>query len=127
MTATAPPLPPSWAPLRHPVFRALWLAGVASDFGAWMHEVGDGWLMTSLSPSPLDVAILQASDGLAIFLFAVPAGALADVADRRKLAILTQLWLFFASALLGALTLTHRMTPHLLLALSFAMGVGAAL
>src|SRR5258707_15654302 len=93
-TIAAERSPAPWGPLRHPVFRALWIAGLVSDFGAWMHEVGEGWLMTSLSPSPLKVALVQAADSLAIFALAVPAGALADVvADRRRLAIFTQLWM----------------------------------
>jgi MFS family permease len=120
------PRPSLWSPLRHPVFRALWFAGLASDFGAWTHEVGEGWLMTSLSPTPLHVALLQSADSLAIFLLAIPAGALADVVDRRRLAIWTQAWMLITASLLGALTFAHRMTPELLIALTFVMGVGAA-
>jgi MFS family permease len=116
-----------WAPLRQPVFRALWIAGLASNFGAWMHEVGEGWLMTSLSPSPLSVALLQAAESLATFLLAIPAGALADVVDRRRLSMVTQGWLLVGATVLGFLTVTHRMTPPLLIALTFAMGIGAAL
>ena len=119
--------PSLWAPLAQPVFRALWIAGLASDFGAWMHEVGEGWLMTTLTPSPLVVALLQASDSLAVFMLAIPAGALADVVDRRRLAMLTQAWLMVFATLLGALTVTHHMTPRLLIGLTFAMGIGAAL
>jgi MFS family permease len=114
--------------LHHPAFRALWIAGLVSDFGAWMHEVGEGWLMTSLSQSPLKVALVQAADSLAVFALALPAGALADIiGDRRRLAIATQVWMLFVAALLGALTLTHRISPNTLIALTFAMGIGAAL
>jgi MFS family permease len=127
MAAAAPQRPSLWAPLRQPVFRALWLAGLASDFGAWTHEVGEGWLMISLSSSPLNVALLQAADSFAIFLLAIPAGALADVVDRRRLAIATQVWLLVVAALLGVLALTHRMTAGVLIGLTFSMGVGAAL
>jgi MFS family permease len=116
-----------WSPLGHQVFRALWMAGLVSDVGSWMHDVGGAWLMTSLSPSPLLVSLLQSADSLAIFLLALPAGALADVVDRRRLAILTQAWLLTGAALLGVLTLTHHMTPWRLIGLSFAMGIGAAL
>jgi MFS family permease len=115
-----------WRPLNHAVFRALWMAGLVSDLGAWMHEVGESWLMTSLSPSPLLVSLLQSADSLAIFLLALPAGALADVVDRRRLAILTQAWLLAGAATLGLLTATHHMTPWRLIGLSFAMGIGAA-
>ena len=126
MSAEAAPVS-AWRPLTHTVFRALWIAGLVSDFGAWMHSVGEAWLMTSLSPSPLLVSLLQSADSLAIFLLALPAGALADVVDRRRLAMLTQAWLLTGAALLGVLTLTHHMTPWRLIGLSFVMGVGAAL
>src|SRR5260370_24894796 len=127
MAAEAPPRPSLWAPLRQPVFRALWLAGLASDFGAWTHEVGEGWLMISLSSSPLSVALVQAGESCAIFLVAIPAGARADVVDRRRLAIATQAWLLVVASLLGVLTLTHHMTTGVLIGLTFSMGVGAAL
>lgn len=126
MTTTAPePISP-WRPLGHAVFRALWIAGLVSDVGAWMHDVGESWLMTSLTTSPLLIALLQGADSLAIFLLALPAGALADVVDRRRLAILTQAWLLLGAALLGVLTVTHHMTPWRLIGLSFVMGIGAA-
>jgi len=83
--------------------------------------------MTSLSPTPLHVALLESADSLAIFLLAIPAGALADVVDRRRLAILTQVWLLVTAALLGVLTLAHRMTPGLLIGLTFVMGIGASI
>jgi MFS family permease len=91
-----------------------------------MHEVGEGWLMTSLSPSPLSVALLQASDSLAIFILSIPAGALADVVDRRRLGIATQVWLGLGALTLGVLTSVHWMTPATLIAVTFTMGVGAA-
>jgi predicted MFS family arabinose efflux permease len=92
-----------------------------------MHEVGEGWLMTSLTSSPLGVALLQSADSLAIFLLAIPAGALADVADRRRLGILTQAWMLGVAVLLGVLTRAHAMTPALLIGLTFVMGIGAAI
>jgi MFS family permease len=129
-TRIVPPSSPAtrqaWAPLGHAVFRSLWIAGLASDFGSFMHEVGEGWLMTTLTSSPLSVAVLASADSLAIFLLAVPAGALADVADRRRLAMVAQAWMLGTAALLGALTVTHRMTPGLLIGLTFVMGIGAA-
>src|ERR1700733_8091176 len=91
-----------------------------------MHDVGESWLMISLTPSPLLVALLQSADSLAIFLLALPAGALADVVDRRRLAVLTQAWLLAGATLLGLLTVTHHVTPSRLIGLSFVMGIGAA-
>jgi MFS family permease len=105
----------------------LWIAALVSDFGAWMHQVGEAWLMTSLSSSPLLVALLQSADSLAIFLFSLPGGALADVLDRRRLAILTQAWLLVAAFALGVLTLGGAMTPWLLIGLSFVMSIGTAM
>ena len=126
MSAAPAPRPSVWAPLGHAVFRGLWIAGLASDFGSFMHEVGEGWLMTSLTSSPLRVALLECADSLAMFLLAIPAGALADVFDRRRLAIVTQVWMLTVATSLGILTFTHRMTPDLLIGLTFLMGVGAA-
>ena len=125
-TIVAEPSPSPWSPLRHAVFRALWIAGLVSDFGAWMHQVGEAWLMTSLSPSPLLVALIQSADSLAIFLFSLPGGALADLFDRQRLAIVTQAWLLVTALALGLLTLSGAMTPWTLIGLSFLISIGAA-
>jgi MFS family permease len=79
----------AWAPLAEPVFRALWIAAVASNIGTWMQSVGAAWLMTSLTTSPLLIALLTTASSLPIFLAGLPAGALADVFDRRHLVLLT--------------------------------------
>jgi len=71
------------APFRHRAFALLWLATVASNVGTWMHDVGAGWLMTELAPSPALVAAVQAATTLPIFLFALLAGAVADILDRK--------------------------------------------
>src|SRR4051812_6712858 len=84
----------AWEPLRNRVFRALWVASVVSTTGTWMHDVGAAWLMTSLDASPLVVALLQTAASLPVFLLALPAGALADVIDRRRLLLATQVWMF---------------------------------
>src|SRR5947199_6990307 len=101
----APKIASAWAPLRQSLFRSLWIASVVSNIGAWMEEVGEAWLMTEQTPSPLMVALLQTADSLPIFLLALPAGALADVVDRRRLLLFTQVWLGLAAATLGVLTL----------------------
>ncbi len=74
----------AWNPLQHHVFRALWIASVASNIGTWMHDVGAAWLMTSLTPSPIMVALVEAATTLPMFLLALPSGALADIIDRRR-------------------------------------------
>jgi MFS family permease len=97
------------------LFRAIWLASLASNVGTWMQNVGASWLMTSPSPSPLMVSLIQTASSLPIFLLALPAGALADVVDRRRLLIISQAWMLVAAGALGLLTLGHLTTPLLLL------------
>ncbi|HKA53646.1 MAG TPA: MFS transporter [Candidatus Binatia bacterium] len=129
-----PGLPPdrqssgtAWSPLRHSLFRSLWIATVVSNIGTWMQNVGAAWLMTALTPSPVMVALVQAATSLPVFLVGLPAGALADVADRRRLLLWTQGWMLAAAAALGLLALAGAITPWGLLLLTFALGVGAAL
>lgn len=116
-----------WAPLRHRVFRMLWIASVVSNIGSWMHEVGAGWLMTSLAPSPLMVALVQAATTAPVFLLALPAGALADIVDRRRYLITSQVWMLVTAATLGALTLAGMTTAPILLVFTFALGIGTAM
>jgi MFS family permease len=92
-----------------------------------MHGVGEGWLMTSLTASPRTVALLQAVDGAALFLLALPAGALADLVDRRRLAIGAQIWLCGCAGSMACLAAAGALTPTLLVAFAFAMGIGSAL
>ncbi|MEN5113203.1 MULTISPECIES: MFS transporter [Brevundimonas] len=115
------------SPLTTPAFRALWIATIVSNIGTWMNDVGSAWLMTSLSPSPLWVAMVQTATTLPIFLFALPAGALADVIDRRKLLIGSQLLILVGAAALATTTWLGLTTPLLLLGLTAVMGLGAAL
>src|SRR5271157_1593952 len=114
-------------PLHEPLFRTLWIAAVVSYTGSWMQNVGAGWLMTSLTMSPLMVGLVQAVGSIAVFLVVLPAGAMADVVDRRKLLLFTQIWMDVAAAGLGALTLAGKVTPTLLLFFTFLMGFGAVL
>src|SRR5215469_1461402 len=92
-TADAPatPLPPAWGALRYRVFRWLWIATVVSNTGAWMYNAASGWLMTSLNPSPLMVSLVQVANSLPLFLFALPAGALADMLDKRRLILVLEI------------------------------------
>ena len=128
---TNDPLKPAsvspWAPLHHKVFRMLWIASVASNIGSWMHEVGAGWLMTSLAPTPLMVALVQAATTAPVFLLVLPAGALADIVDRRRYLIASQIWMMLAATTLGVLTLAGLTTAPILLMLTFALGIGTAM
>src|SRR5688572_13935172 len=117
----------AWGPLREPIFRALWIASVASNVGSWMQDVGESWLMISLTKSPILVALVETAGSLPIFLLALPAGALADVVDRRRLLLTTQSWMLASAALMGALTLAGVVTPWLLLLLTFTLGLSIAM
>ena len=115
------------SPLANPTFRALWIASVASNIGTWIHDVGTAWLMTSLAPSPFMVALVQAASTAPMFFLALPSGALADIVDRRKLLLVAQLWMLLAAATLALLTFFEFVTPGILLAITFAIGVGVAM
>ena len=117
----------AWEPLREPLFRSLWIAAVVSYTGTWMQNVGAGWLMTQLTTSPLMVGLVQAAAAVPVFLVVLPAGALADMVDRRRLLLFTQSWMIVAAAALGVLTLLNAVTPWLLLAFTFVMGLGAVM
>lgn len=127
MSSAQPALSTAWEPLRQPLFRALWIAAVTSNIGTWMQEVAAAWLMTSLTESPILVALLQTALSLPFFLLALPAGALADMIDRRRMLLFTQLWMLAAAAVLGLLTIAGITTPWVLLALTFALGLGTAM
>jgi len=115
------------APLREPLFRSLWFAAVISYTGTWMQNVGAGWLMTQLTTSPLKVALVQAATTLPVFFVILPAGALADMVDRRRFLLITQAWMVVAAGLLGILTLLGWTTPWLLLIFTFVLGLGAVM
>src|SRR5450432_2619843 len=117
----------AWAPLGEPLFRSLWLAAVISYTGTWMQNVGAGWLMTELTASPLMVSLVQAAAAVPVFLVVLPAGALADLVDRRRLLLFTQGWMVVASAALGVLTLLHLVNPLTLLVFTFLLGLGAVM
>lgn len=120
-------LPAALAPLRHPIFRMLWIANVVTSVGTWFQNTGAGWLMTTLSPDPLTVSLVQAATILPVCLLALPAGALADIVDKRRFLIGTQLWMMACAALLALLTLLGAIGATGLLALTFAIGIGGAM
>ncbi len=119
--------PSAWAPLGEPLFRSLWIAAVISYTGTWMQNVGAGWLMTQLTMSPLMVGLVQAAMMVPVFLVILPAGALADMVDRRRFLLMTQGWMVLASGLLGVFTLLGYVTPWVLLLFTFLLGLGAVM
>ena len=123
----SPRIASAWSPLRESVFRALWIATVVSNIGSWMQDVGEAWLMTSLTPSPVLVALVETAGSLPVVLLALPAGALADVVDRRRLLLVMQIWMCVAAGAMGVLALTGHMSPGRLLSLTFLLGIGSAM
>lgn len=123
MTAAASP----FAPFRRRTFAILWTGALLANTGTWLRDVANGWTMTELSPSPVMVALVQAAMTLPVFLFSLPAGALSDIVDRRWMLLLIQIFLAGVSLTLVATLAFGFMTPGVLLALTFAGGVGLAL
>lgn len=115
-----------WHPLRSNTFRNLLIADVVSDVGTFMQSVGAAWLMVSLNAGPLYIALTQTASALPFFVFALPAGAIGDIVDRRKLILFTEVWMAAVAGALTALTVSGRMTPLLLLTLTFALSAGDA-
>ena len=122
-----------WAPLSHPIFALLWFATVVSYVGSGMQDAVGPVFMTRLTGSALIVALVQSAAALPICLLSIPAGALADVLDRRRLLLAMQIWMLCAAGLLGILTVTHVVqpgndaAPWILLALTFMLGMGNAM
>ncbi len=115
------------APLTVPVFRMLWLTWVAANTCMWMNDVAAAWLMTTLTTSPILVALVQSASTLPVFLLGLPSGALADILDRRRYFIATQFWVAAVALVLCVAIMAGGMTAPLLLALTFANGIGLAM
>ena len=120
-------LPSAIAPLRHKLFRLLWTTNLVVSMGVWLQNTGAGWLMTSLAPNALMVSMVQMATILPIFLLALPAGALADIVDRRLFIMITQSWMLLAAAGLAVLTYLGLTDAWLLLGFTFAIGLGQAM
>src|SRR5665213_3648848 len=100
-----------WRPLRLPTFRNLLIADIASDVGTFMQSVGAAWLMVSLHAGPLYVALTQTATALPFFVFALPAGAIGDIVDRRKLILFTEVWMASVAIMLAGVTLLGTISP----------------
>src|SRR6266704_5618308 len=117
----------AWRPLRLPMFRNLLIADLVSDIGTFMQGVGAAWLMVSQGAGPLLVALTQTASAFPFFLLALPAGALGDIFDRRKLILTMEVWMFSVAVALAILTALHLITPWALLLLTLALSIGDAL
>jgi MFS family permease/quinol monooxygenase YgiN len=117
----------AWAPLAHPVFRMLWVVWITTNVCMWMNDVAAAWLMTSLSASPVMVALVQSASTLPMFLLGLPSGALADILDRRRYFIATQIWVAAVGVLICCVVAFGGMSAPLLLVLTFANGIGLSM
>ena len=116
-----------WSPLKMPVFRLLWGTWVTANICMWMSDVAAAWMMSALTTTPIWVALVQTASTLPVFMLGLPSGALADILDRRRYFIVTQFWLAGTAAALCLAVLFDLLTPPLLLALTFANGIGLAM
>jgi len=117
----------AWAPFRHRLFAAMWGAQFVSNVGSWMQTVAAQWLMLTLTSSAVYVTLVQTAASLPIVLFAVLAGTIGDLVDRRRFLLVTQAVMLLAAVALGLLAIAGLVTPWVLLALIFAVGTGQAL
>src|SRR5216683_1392909 len=117
----APPLqhPSGFAPLKIPLFRDRWIASTISSVGTWMQDTAGTWLMTSLTASPLLIALMQTAASLPVLLLGLLAGATADIFDRRKLLIFWQVWMLSSVGILAILTFVGYISPWALLVFTF--------
>ncbi len=119
--------PSAFSPLRSRIFLAIWLAAMASNIGTLIQSVGEKWQMTQLTQSPLLVALIETGTMLPIMVLGLAAGAFADILDRRRLLIATQIFMMIVAGSLATLTFLQYITPPILLAMSLMIGIGSAL
>ena len=115
------------APLRQPVFRMLWLTWLMANLCMWMNDVAAAWMMATIATAPIWVALVQTAATLPVFLLGLPSGALADSLDRKRYFLVTQLWVAVVAVVLSIAVFLGWMSPPLLLALTFANGIGLAM
>ncbi|MEZ5514343.1 MAG: MFS transporter [Steroidobacteraceae bacterium] len=114
------------APFAHRVFAVFWWATLISSLGSLIQSVGAAWLMTTIAPSPDQVALVQTAGALPFFFFSLIAGAYADTHDRRIIMLGSQLLMLAAAIVLAMLAYFDQVTPELLLGLTFLIGCGTA-
>ena len=116
-----------WAPLKNRVFTMLWLAWMTSNICMWMNDVAASWMMTDLAASPTLIALIQTASNLPVFLLGLPSGAFADILNRKKYFMATQIWIALNAAVLCFMTFTNSLNAPLLLFLTFTNGIGLAM
>lgn len=123
----APYIRSPWAPLRNPLYRALWFSTLVSNLGTWIHEVAGSWMMTDLRPEPWMVALVQVATTTPMFLLALPAGAMADVVDRRRYLLVTQSWMMLTALVMAVLAFRGQLDSSGLLLGTTILAIGTAL
>ena len=116
-----------WSPLKRRLFRDRLLASVISNTGSWMQDTAGTWLMTALTTSPMLIALMQTAASLPVLLLGLPAGATADILDRRRLLLLWAGWMLVAAVTLSVLALTGWIGAWSLLLLTFFLSLGSAM
>src|SRR6202163_2196308 len=112
-----------WLALRNPVFSKLWLASLVSGCCVAAHDMAATWVMNTMTPSPLYLSLLSTASSLPFFLFTFPAGALADMVNRKKLLCIMHIWLVVAAAGLALLGSLGRLSPWVILIAVFFLGI----
>ncbi len=114
-------------PFRHPAFTVIWVASVTANLGTWMYTSASGWLITNLNPDPLIVSLVQVAASLPIFLIAIPAGALADIIDRRRFLIVGEIANTAIAVVFAVLVALDLVTATVLLVFTFVIAAFGAL
>ena len=117
----------AWAPFASRAFFWLWLANIVNSLGTWIQNTASGWIMTDLAPSPIMVSLVQAAAQLPVFLLALPAGALADVMDRKRNLLLTNTFMLAVAGALAIFAVLGHVDATVLLVMTALLAVGAAL
>lgn len=126
-TADAPSPLSTWAPLRTPIYRALWIAQLVSNLGTWMQTVGAQWILVDEPNAATLVSLVQTAITLPVMLLSIPSGVIADLVDRRRLLLGAQSAMAVLAAILAITTASGHTTPAILLTLLFLLGCGQAL
>jgi MFS family permease len=116
-----------WGAFGHAAFTVIWIASILSNIGTAMFDTASGWMITSLNANPLAVSLVQVAVSLPLFLFTLPAGALADVIDSRRLLIVVEVAVLAVSLVLAILVALGLVSVSELLLTTFLLGVGGAL
>lgn len=116
-----------WRPFRHRVYAVIWTATVVANVGGWMYSAAAAWLMTNLTTDPLLVSLVQVATSLPMFLFALPAGAITDIVDKRRYLVGVEVAILVVAVVFATLVTLDLVTAPLLLVFMFVVSTGSAL